>query len=134
MLDKIIGSALQGMMGGGQAQGGGNVMGFVLQLLSKPGALQSILQQFQNAGFAEQAKSWVGTGQNMPISPQDLMKVFGQGQMQDWGKQLGVQPEQAASGLSSMLPEVINQLTPKGQVGQPSEIDALLGGLRKMIG
>ncbi len=134
MLDKILGSALQGMLGGSNANAGAGIMGLVLQLLSQPGALQSMLQQFQSAGLGAHAQSWVGTGANMPISPEDLLKVFGHGQMQAWGQQLGMQPHEAASGLSSVLPEVVNQLTPDGQVGHANEIDALLGSLRKALG
>lgn len=131
MLDKILGAAMQGMMGGQQQSG---LMGILMQLMSSPGGLQGMLQQFQQAGLGQQAQSWVSTGQNMPISPDDLMKVFGQGQMQQWSQSLGMNPQETAGGLASVLPNFIDQLTPKGQMPQANEMDALLGGLKKSLG
>ncbi len=134
LLDSLIGSAVSQMLGGGNKA---NLINLVLGMLQggqqggqAGGGLGSIIEQFTRAGFGQQAQSWVGTGANMPISPEDLMKVFGQGQMQQWGQQLGLDSQQTAGSLSSVLPEIINQLTPKGQVSQGNEFDSLLNSLR----
>lgn len=138
LLDSLIGSAVSQMLGGGNKA---NLINLVLGMLAggqggqsaggqSAGGLGSIIEQFTRAGFGQQAQSWVGTGANMPISPEDLMKVFGQGQMQQWGQQLGLNPQETAGSLSSVLPEIINQLTPKGQVTQGNEFDSLLSSLR----
>lgn len=134
LLDSLIGSAVSQMLGGGNKA---NLINLVLGMLQgnqggqqSSGGLGSIIEQFTRAGFGQQAQSWVGTGANMPISPEDLMKVFGQGQMQQWGQQLGLDSQQTAGSLSSVLPEIINQLTPKGQVTQGNEFESLLGALR----
>lgn len=148
LLDGLLGSALQSALGGGQQSSGmqGQLINLALQMLTKgsgghagPGAgvganpLEAILGQFTQAGLGQQAQSWVGTGQNMPISPDQLSQVFGQGQIQQWAQQLGASPEQTAGGLSAALPEMINQLTPKGQVGQGADLEGLLGMLRGSI-
>ncbi len=134
LLDSLIGGAVSQMLGGGNKA---NLINLVLSMLQggqqggqAGGGLGSIIEQFTRAGFGQQAQSWVGTGANMPISPEDLMKVFGQGQMQQWGQQLGLDSQQTAGSLSSVLPEIINQLTPKGQVSQGNEFDSLLSSLR----
>jgi len=135
LLDQIIGGVAGQLLGGGKQM---NLVNLVLGMLSGQqgggaaggGGLGSIVEQFTRSGFGQQAQSWVGTGQNMPISAEDLMKVFGQGQMQQWGQQLGMSPQETAGGLSSVLPQLIDQLTPKGQITQGNEFDSLLGALR----
>ena len=145
LLDGLLGSILQGAMGGGQQSSGlqGNLINLALRMLTKSGGglggqsggaggggLEQILAQFTQAGLGQQAQSWVGTGQNMPVTPDQLTQVFGQGQIQQWAQRLGVQPHEAAGGMSAVLPELINQLTPKGQVTQGSEFDGLLDMLK----
>lgn len=133
LLDSLISGAVSQMLGGGNKA---NLINLVLGMLqgggggTQAGGLGSIIEQFTRAGFGQQAQSWVGTGANMPIGPEDLMKVFGQGQLQQWGQQLGLNPQETAGSLSSVLPEIINQLTPKGQVTQGNEFDSLLSALR----
>lgn len=134
LLDQIIGGVAGQLLGGGKQM---NLVNLVLGMLAGQqggaaggGGLGAIVEQFTRSGFGQQAQSWVGTGQNMPISAEDLMKVFGQGQMQQWGQQLGMSPQETAGGLSSVLPQLIDQLTPKGQVTQGSEFESLLGALR----
>lgn len=134
LLDSLISGAVSQMLGGGNKA---NLINLVLGMLQgggggtqAGGGLGSIIEQFTRAGFGQQAQSWVGTGANMPIGPEDLMKVFGQGQLQQWGQQLGLNPQETAGSLSSVLPEIINQLTPKGQVTQGNEFDSLLSALR----
>ncbi|MFN0301620.1 MAG: YidB family protein [Burkholderiales bacterium] len=129
LFDQLIGGAVGQMLGGGQSQGG--MLDMAMKLVQGyPGGIQGLVNQFTQAGFGKQAQSWVGTGQNMPIAPADLMKVFGQGQLQNLGQQANLGSDQAAGGLAAILPEIINQLTPKGQVTQGSEFETLLGALR----
>ena len=129
LLDQLIGGAVGQMLGGGQSHGG--MLDVVMTLVqSYPGGIQGLVNQFTQAGFGQHAQSWVGTGQNMPIAPADLMKVFGQGQLQNWGQQANLDSNQTAGGLAAILPEIINQLTPKGQVTQGNEFETLLGALR----
>ncbi len=60
--------------------------------------------------------SWISTGQNLPISPDQLMQVFGQGQMQQMAASSGMDLGQLSGGLADLLPQLIDQLTPSGQV------------------
>lgn len=116
LLDQIAG-ALGGQMGGGSGQN--QMMQLVMQLLQNhPGGLQGLIEQFTRAGLGSQAASWVGTGQNLPISAEDLMKVFGGGggQLQDMLSKLGMQQNEAMGGLAQVLPGVVDRLTPNGSV------------------
>lgn len=118
LLDGMLGNVIGGMMGGGQqgAQSGSPLLAMVLQLLQQNGGLQGMLAKFQQAGFGDQVQSWVGTGQNMPISPDVLQQVLGSGQLAEIAQQLGMSQHDAAGGLAQMLPNVVDQMTPQGQI------------------
>lgn len=136
-LGDMLGSALGGggSRGGAAAGGlGGGLAALILQMLSQPGGLQSILKQFEQAGLGQQAQSWVSTGPNLPVSPEDLMKVFGQGQLAQWAQQMGVSHEQAAGGLSAALPEVVNHMTPQGALPEGNDLEDLVASMRRSLG
>ncbi len=122
LLDELLGGVIGGMAGGaGRAQPQNPLMQLALQLLQQNGGIEGILGKFQQAGYAEQAQSWISTGENRPISADDLMQALGQGQLGQVAQQLGVGQREAADGLASMLPQVIDQMTPTGQVPQGSD-------------
>ena len=109
-----LGSVLGGLAGGNQAQSGNLLL--QLALLQQNGGLEGVLGRFRQGGLGQQADSWVGTGQNMNISPDQLQQIFGSSTMRDLASQLGMPEEQAGSTMAQVLPELINQLTPQGQV------------------
>jgi uncharacterized protein YidB (DUF937 family) len=116
LLDGLLGNVLGGMMGGGAQQQQSPLMQMALQLLQQNGGIEGILGKFHQAGYAEQAQSWVSTGENQAISGDMLQQVLGQGQLGQIAQQLGIGHQDAAGGLASMLPDLINQMTPQGQV------------------
>ena len=116
LLDGLLGSVMGGMMGGGSSaqgtQGGNPMIQMALQMLQQNGGIEGLLAKFQQAGMGQQAQSWIGTGQNMPISPDALSQIFGHGQLGQIAQQMGISPEEAAGGLSQALPHVVDQMTP----------------------
>ena len=116
LLDGLLGS----MMGGGTsaqgAQGGSPMIQMALRILQQNGGIEGLLAKFQQGGMGQQAQSWIGTGQNMPISPDALSQIFGQGQLGQIAQQLGIPTDQAAGGLAQALPHVVDQMTPGGQI------------------
>jgi uncharacterized protein YidB (DUF937 family) len=114
-LSSILGG-LTGGSGAGTGAGGNVMLQLALTMLQQNGGLESVLGKFRQAGMGAQADSWVSSGQNMNISPDQLQQVFGSGALNDIASQLGVSQNQAGSAVSQMLPELINQLTPQGQV------------------
>ena len=76
---------------------------------------------FVQGGLSQQADSWVGTGQNMNISADQLQQIFGSSTISDLASRLGMSEQQAGSEMAQVLPEVINQLTPEGQVPENSD-------------
>jgi uncharacterized protein YidB (DUF937 family) len=123
LLDSVMGA-----LGGAGGNGGGNPMlEVVMQMLSNSGqggGLAGLVQTFQQNGLGEQMASWVGTGQNLPISAEQLQAVLGGGQLGQIAGQLGVNESQAAGGLADLLPQVIDQLTPNGQLPQGDDLMA----------
>jgi uncharacterized protein YidB (DUF937 family) len=145
LLDQVLGGVL-GQMGGAtapaqSANAGGSLLEMAMQFVSSyPGGLPALLAQLQQAGLGQQAQSWIGTGPNMSLSPDDLASAIGPGQLQQMGQQFGLDPRIAAGGLAGLLPEIINQLTPQGQLephvqqAQGDELASLLNGLRSNFG
>jgi uncharacterized protein YidB (DUF937 family) len=132
-----LGDILGGMLGGGggTARSGGGGLGDILGGMlgggsRGAGGLGGLLEQFQRAGLTEQANSWVSTGQNLPISPDMIGQVFGGGALSQIARQAGISEAEASQGLSQILPEVVDRLTPDGSV---PDLDQLTSSVQDMM-
>ena len=123
-----LGSVLGGLGGRSQGQGGNMLLQVLLSLLQKNGGLEGVLGRLRQGGLGQQADSWVGTGQNMNISPDQLQQIFGSSTISDLAAQLGMPEAETGSRQAGLLPEVINQLTPQGQVPENGD-DEIAQGL-----
>lgn len=122
LLDSVVGA-----LSGGQG-GNGSLLDAAMQLINnQPGGLGGLVQSFQQGGLGEIVNSWVSTGQNLPISAEQLQSVLGGGQLQNIAAQLGIGADQAAGGLAELLPQMVDKLTPNGQL--PEGGDMLSQGL-----
>lgn len=164
LLDSVLGAALSGGLGGNQQQGGGlgNILGSMLGgqqggaggglggaglaalipvvagMLGNDGAhggLGGLMDKFKQAGMGDQMSSWVGAGENMPISADQLSSVLGSGTIGDIASKLGMSEGDAGGLLSKALPEIINHMTPNGQApeGGLGGMGDLAGMLGKML-
>jgi uncharacterized protein YidB (DUF937 family) len=120
-----LGSGLPGAQAGrgGSTMGGigmAAVVAIALQLLQRNGGIEGVLGKLRQQGHAREADSWVSQGDNVPISPDILSDLFGRDQIGEVSRQMGVDPRDAAGGLASMFPEIINQMTPQGRVESDS--------------
>ncbi len=102
-----------GVLGGIVGAGMVSVVGDIIE---KHGGLNGVVNQFQRQGFGDTIKSWVGTGQNMPISPDELHQALGPETINQLAAKLGMTPQELASKLSTALPQAIDHLTPHGVV------------------
>ena len=112
LLDGLLG----GILGGGVQQGQSPLLGAALQLIQQSGGLPGIIGKLQSGGLADHVGSWVGTGANMPITGSQLQEVLGSGSIGQIAQQLGLSHGEASSGLAQMLPQIIDKLTPNGQL------------------
>jgi uncharacterized protein YidB (DUF937 family) len=129
-----LGDVLGIVLGGGG--GGGGLGGSVLGGGSSgAGAgLGGLLDQFQRAGFADQAASWVGTGENKPLPADAIGQVFGNDAVADIARQAGVSEADASSGLAQLLPHLVDHLTPNGQMPAPDQLAKGLEALGLRLG
>jgi uncharacterized protein YidB (DUF937 family) len=128
LLDELLGG-LTGQPAGGQR--GNTLLDLATAVIQgHPGGLAGLLQQFTAAGLDREASSWVSTGQNLPLSAEQLAQVLGQGNVRTLGEQFNLSQESASSGLASLLPALIDHLTPKGQVDPETPLSASLSALR----
>ena len=79
-----------------------------------------MLEQFQNHGLCAIAKSWVSKGENMPISPDQLMQVFGHEKLNDLANKSGMDLQKFLPIFTAALPLIIDKLTPDGEVNAKS--------------
>lgn len=105
-----------GGLSGGSSGGQAAALNAVLGLLNGGGGLSGLVQAFQQQGLGEIVNSWVGTGQNLPVSPDQLHKALGSQQLSQFAAQAGLAPDAAGSALSALLPMLVDRLTPNGQV------------------
>jgi uncharacterized protein YidB (DUF937 family) len=90
------------------------------------GGLGDLLKQFQQSGHGEAADSWVGTGPNKAISPNDLAGALGSDKINALLAQTGMSRDDLLQGLSEYLPTVIDKLTPQGRLPTEQEAGRLL--------
>ncbi len=113
-----------GALAASQSGGNGDLLATIMQLVNDPkhGGLQGLVQSFQQGGLGEIVNSWVSTGQNLPISAEQITSVLGGSSLQDIAAKLGVSPDQAAGSLAEILPQAVDTLTPNGQIPQGGDL------------
>jgi uncharacterized protein YidB (DUF937 family) len=84
--------------------------------------LNAIKQTFERFGMGHIISSWIGNGENAPISPDQVETVLGSGRVAELAKKVGISPETATLYLSKTLPKLVDALTPKGQTGSANDL------------
>jgi uncharacterized protein YidB (DUF937 family) len=144
-----LGDLLGGILGGGApagapqernspfggSGGGGALLAVLLPLamqwVQRNGGLGAVLGKFQQKGYSHEAASWVSTGQNEAVPREAIDEVVGLDELSRLSQQLGVPEQQVADGFAQLLPEVVNQLTPQGDVAGDAD-DVLNQGMSEM--
>jgi uncharacterized protein YidB (DUF937 family) len=112
----LLDGLLSGVLGGGAQQGQSPLIQMALQLIQQNGGLPGLISKFQHGGMADQVGSWVGTGANLPMTGSQLQEVLGSGSIGQIAQQLGLSHGDASSGLAQVLPQIVDHLTPNGQL------------------
>jgi uncharacterized protein YidB (DUF937 family) len=131
ILDTLLGS-----LGG---KDGGQLLSLVTGFLQGQGGLDGLVRKFDSAGLGNIVQSWIGKGQNLPISAEQIQQVFGQQDLASLGQKVGLGVPETASGLSKILPNLVDRLTPDGASISGDAVDSALknlasGGLGKLFG
>lgn len=127
MFDSIINEADGKFNLGGRA---GTLLSALLTLMTNKssGGLASFLEKFNAAGLGDTVTSWVGSGSNMPISNEQLESAFGEDALKNIADQTGTDYANATSASAFLIPRVIDQLTPEGEIPRDADVLSRIGG------
>lgn len=128
-----LGQTVGGMLGG---QAGQNpLLQAVAGLLGKDsslGGLAGLVQAFQKNGLGEIVNSWVSTGQNLPVTPNQVEQGLGSDLLNQLASKVGLSSSAASSQLAGLLPDLVDKLTPNGKIeaGGLDQLMKLVQGMR----
>lgn len=126
-------NTLKSVLGGGTGGKEPDLMSTVMNLIGgQSGGLGGFVQQFAAKGLGDVAQSWVSTGKNLPISPDQLQSVLGSDVVKGLASKLGMDSNALTSQLSNLLPQAVDKLTPEGKIPEGDIMTQgmnLLGGL-----
>jgi len=135
LFDEVVGGLLKQVLSSQDSQGG--LLEVIMGLLksSESGGLHGLAETFNEKGLGEVMSSWIGKGENLPISTEQIQHVLGSSQVQQIAEKLGVSPEEASSGLAEMLPQIVDKLTPQGSLSNQDLLHQGLGMIAdKLLG
>ncbi len=130
----ILDSIANQVLGKGGAQN--SLLNAVVSLLGNQnaGGLAGLVEQFSGKGLGDIVNSWVSTGKNLPVSPEQIQQALGDNTIGKLASQAGLSSDQVTSQLSKLLPDIVDKLTPNGKIVQEDVMSKgmdLLKGLRK---
>jgi uncharacterized protein YidB (DUF937 family) len=128
LFDEVL--SMAGSAAGQQTQHAGAltaIMGYVNS--PQVGGIAGLQKMFQQGGLGEVFSSWVSSGQNLPVSADALQNVLHTGALQEAAQRAGIDPNQLAGMMSTLLPHLVDKLTPNGQIPDASALQSMLKGL-----
>lgn len=129
LLDDVLGM----VTGGGSAQPAqhATAMGAILDYINSPqvGGLSGLSQMMHNQGLGGIVSSWIGTGQNLPISQDQLQGVLHSDALERVAAKVGMDPSQLTGMMTQLLPHVVDKLTPNGQMPDAGALEQMMKGL-----
>lgn len=132
LFDQLLGGIV-GQLGNPQQKS--SLVDLATSVIQGQGGLNGLLGQLKSAGLGEHADSWVSTGANKPVTADQLSGALGAGNIASMAQKLGINPQTASAGLAALLPVIVDQLTPKGQVEHGADLGSALAALKsKMMG
>jgi uncharacterized protein YidB (DUF937 family) len=130
LFDEVLQQATGGMSGEHAQLANG-----VLDLIKEhPGGLSGLVQSFHDNGLGSIVSSWVGTGQNLPITADQIQAVLGNDKVQQLAAQAGITPDVAKAKLAEFLPTLVDKLTPNGNVPESSGLLGTATGFLQGLG
>jgi len=114
-------------LGGKQGSDGG--VALLHRMVRSSGGLQGLIWKLSRAGLGQQVQSWVSTGENQPVTGPQVRRAMDPRQLTVIADQAGMTPEETSDQLAKVLPAVVNQATPQGQL---PDNDPFASGLEKV--
>ena len=113
LFDSILGAVSGKTDGSG---GAAQLIGVLGGLLAQSGGLQGLANKFAQGGQGNAFQSWVGVGENQPISSNQIQNALGSDQVNALAAKMGIDPAQASNFLAEYLPKIVDKLTPAGKI------------------
>ena len=109
------------------------LMSAALSRISDPatGGLLGLVNTLRQLGLDDVVSSWISTGENKPISPEQVQNALGEGQINQMAQNIGVSHQEVSTGLAGLLPQLIDKLTPDGKLPESSVLDQGLELLKR---
>jgi uncharacterized protein YidB (DUF937 family) len=107
-----LGNALAGVTG----EQGGVLNGVMGMINSHPGGLAGLVQTCEKQGLGGVCRSWIGTGPNQTITPEQIQQVLGNEKIQAFAREHNIDMNQVSTQLAQFLPMVIDKMTPSGTI------------------
>jgi uncharacterized protein YidB (DUF937 family) len=128
LMDEVL--AMAGSSGAQQGQHA-SALTAIMTYINSPqvGGIAGLQNMFQQGGLGSIVSSWIGNGQNLPVSASQLQNVLHGGALQQAAQQAGMDPSQLTGMMSSLLPHLVDKLSPNGQVPDASALQKMLQGL-----
>ncbi|NOT65794.1 MAG: DUF937 domain-containing protein [Methylotenera sp.] len=128
LFDSVASAVLGKVLGGNQ----GGMGAIAMDLINQNGGIGGLLAKFQGAGLADAAASWVGKGENLPVSGDQISSALGSGAIAEMAAKFGITPDILAGQIAQHLPDVIDKATPDGAVtaGSNDMLSSILGMLK----
>jgi uncharacterized protein YidB (DUF937 family) len=135
----LVDSILGAVSGKGGASGeAGPLIGVLSGLLAQSGGLQGLASKFAQNGQGNAFQSWVGVGENQPISSGQIQNALGSEQVSAIASRMGIDPAQASGFLAEYLPKIVDKLTPAGKIDPSADhqqgLAAMLPSLLQSLG
>ena len=91
-------------------------MELISEVIQQSGGIGNLVKTFEQRGLGGVVQSWIGTGQNLPINPQQIIAAIGEDKVTALAGKFGMTPQQVQEKLSTLLPQVVDKLSPDGQL------------------
>ena len=124
IFDSVAG-AVMGKLGGEQS----GMAQVAMDMFNQHGGLSGLIEKFKEGGLGEEAASWVGKGENLPISAEQISSVLGSGAIAEMAAKFGLTPEVLSNQIAQHLPDMVDKMTPNGEVSTDSSnvLSSVLG-------
>jgi uncharacterized protein YidB (DUF937 family) len=134
LLDQVIGGLTGKLTSSGDQK---NLLESVIGMINNPetGGLTGLVQSFKDKGLGNAITSWVGTGENLPVSGEQIQQAISSDKIQEIAGKLGLSGGEVSTMLAGLLPQVIDKLTPNGNLPEGNLVEQGLSLLKnKLLG
>jgi len=130
LFDQVAGQVLGGLAGAG---GQSPILQLIQNLLQAKGGIGGLVASLQEGGLGAQVASWLGGGENLPVSGEQISTALGSDLLAALAGQVGISADEASEGIAGQLPALVDKLSPAGELKLDDQMLqqglSMLGGL-----